>query len=106
MADNFFSFGDLNQPLLALLLAGLYGQDTMGLASRGMKPPQVIMCVCTHAHVHSCDLPEGVYLCGDTCETCLAHVWCCGVLVSTVLGMSVCRANLSGFKCSHQGMSG
>lgn len=34
MADNLFSLGDLNQSLRALLQAGLYGQDTMGLASR------------------------------------------------------------------------
>lgn len=70
-----------------------------------MEPFQVIMCVCTRAHVHSCDLPEGIYLCADTCEAYLPHVWCGGgALVSTVLGMSVCRANLFGFKCSHQGM--
>lgn len=47
-------------------------------------------CVCTHAHMHSWDLPEGVYLCANVCEICL-HRHGVIVLLSTVLWMSVCR---------------
>lgn len=61
-------------------------------------------CVCTHARIHSWDLPECVYLCADSCEACLRR---CGVIVllSTVLRMSVCRGLPSVFRCTHQRIS-
>lgn len=114
VADNPFSLGDPNQPLPGpgAGWASWANSHIVGLASRGTETFQVTTCVCvrTHmcarAHMYSCDSPECAYLCADTCEASLAPMWCGSVVWFPLYWAQPCvRAYLSGFKCSHQGMS-